>query len=787
MDLLVWQKAFEILPACSLGRLVSCGLLGLVLAACSTDGPGGGNLPPGATGTGANNPGGGASGVGAANNAGGTSGLGSGAASNGTGGALPPDDEPVDFFRDIQPILGEYCVRCHGGVRELGMPPLNLQSREPAAFTLGQAGKPESSMLYLRVIVDDPALRMPLAQPPLPADKVNKLRRWIFQGAPWPTQWSFAPVAAPDPAAVPVSNEAWVKTPVDRFVLNRLDGLKIAPSPEATKETLIRRVSLDLIGLPPTIAEVDAFVADASPTAYETVVDRLLASPSFGERWARHWLDQARYADSNGYQKDVTRPNAWRYRDWVVDSINGDQPFDEFTVEQIAGDLLPGSTALQKLATGFSRNTLKNDEGGVDPEEDRVLRTLDRTATIGTAWLGLTIGCTQCHSHPYDPIKHKEFYQLYAFFNNANETTVSVTGTTGNVNADVLSEGKRTTYLFTRGSFLNQDMSEAINGGTPAILPPLSARGATPDRLDLANWLVDAQNPLTSRVAVNTIWYHLFGQGLVTTLEDFGSRASYPSHPELLDWLASSFVSGGFSRKGIIRQIVLSSTYRQASAGRADVTIDAENVNLYRQNRFRVEAEVIYDSYKAVAGLLSNTVGGPGVYPPLPPQVDITYDGIEWPTSTGANANRRALYIFHQRSLLYPSLAVFDRPTAAYSVTGRSRSNTPLQALTTMHDAVFVDATRAFARRAQQEGGATLQEQIAYAFRLALGRAPTAEEAAELAALHADSKTAFDSAASDATAAVGSYAPAGVATAVAAAWVNTARAILNLDKFVTRD
>jgi hypothetical protein len=730
----------------------------------------------------------GAGGSGSSGDAGGMSGMAAGGGvSNGTGGALPPDDEPVDFFRDIQPILGEYCVRCHGGVRELGMPPLNLQSRDKAAFTLGQKGNPNSSILFLRTTLDDAALRMPLGQPPLLADKVNKLRRWIFQGAPWPTQWSFAPIAAPDPAVVTVSNEAWVKTPVDRFVLNRLDALAIAPSPEASKETLIRRVSLDLTGLPPTIEEVDAFLAEASPTAYETLVDRLLASTSFGERWARHWLDQARYADSNGYQKDLTRPNAWRYRDWVVDSINKDQPFSEFTLEQLAGDLLPGSTALQKLATGFSRNTLKNDEGGVDPEEDRVLRTLDRTATVGTAWLGLTIGCTQCHSHPYDPIKHKEFYQLYAFFNNANEVTASVPSDSGNVEADVLAEGKRTTYLFTRGSFLNQDMSEALSGGTPEILPPLNARGATPDRLDLANWLVDPKNPLTHRVAVNTIWYHLFGQGLVTTLEDFGSRASYPSHPELLDWLASSFVSGGFSRKAIVRQIVLSSTYRQASAGRADVTTDPENTSLYRQNRFRVEAEVIYDSYKAVSGLLSKTLGGPGVYPPLPAQADITYDGIEWPTSTGAAANRRALYIFHQRSLLYPSLAVFDRPTAAFSVTGRSRSNTPLQALTTMHDAVFVDAARAFARRVQEEGGASVDEQIAYAFRLALGRKPSAEEAGELAALHASSKTAFDSATSDATAAVGSFAPPGVPTAVAAAWVNTARTILNLDKFITRD
>jgi hypothetical protein len=730
-----------------------------------------------------------------AGNGGTIGGLGGSAGTAGATTELPADNEPVDFFRDIQPILGEYCVRCHGGVRELGAPPLNLQSREKAAFALGKAGVPESSILYLRVALEDPELRMPLGQPALPADKVNKLRRWIYQGAPWPTQWSFVPLASIDPSTVAVSNEGWAKTPIDRFILNRLDTLGIAPAAEASKETLIRRLSLDLVGLPPTLAEVDAFVADTAPNAYEALVDRLLASPAFGERWARHWLDQARYADSNGYQKDLTRPNAWRYRDWVVDSINADQPFDQFTTEQLAGDLLADSTALQKLATGFSRNTLKNDEMGVDPEEDRVLRVLDRTATIGTAWLGLTLGCTQCHSHPYDPIDHKEFYRLYAFFNTSDEVTATVplTGADpagGTLQADVMSEqtaNRRSTYLFTRGNFLNPDMSEPLQGAGPAILPPLIARGATPDRLDLAKWLVDAQNPLTARVAVNTIWYYLFGAGIVTTLEDFGSRATYPSHPKLLDWLASSFISSGFRRKALIKQLVLSATYRQSSAARPDVTIDAENTSLYRQNRFRVEAEIIYDLYLAVAGQLSSKRGGPPVYPPLPAQIDISYDGVTWPTSTGEDAHRRGLYTFHQRTLLYPSLAIFDRPSAAVSQTGRSRSNTPLQALTTLHDPVFVDAGRAFAQRVQTSGGSTLQERLIYAFRLALARPPSAQELTELEGVYNDSLATFQASPSEATAAVGAFQAEGVPVPEAAAWVNTARTLLNLDKFITRD
>jgi Protein of unknown function (DUF1549)/Protein of unknown function (DUF1553)/Planctomycete cytochrome C len=727
--------------------------------------------------------------------AGGGGGLATGASAGnaGTGGGLPlpADDVPVDFFRDIQPILGDYCVRCHGGVRELGMPALNLQSRDKAAFTLGQPGNPNASLLYIKVSIDDPELRMPLGQPALPADKLNKLRRWIFQGAPWPTQWSFAPLAVVDPTSLPVSNEAWVKTPLDRFVLNRLDQTKITPSAEAAKVTLIRRVALDLVGLPPTPTEVDAFVADTAVTAYETVVDRLLASPAFGERWARHWLDQARYADSDGYEKDNGRKSAWRYRDWVIDSLNADQPFDQFTIDQLAGDLEPNATPLSRLGTGFSRNTLRNDEDGADPEEDRTKRVLDRAATVGTAWLGLTLGCTQCHSHPYDPIKQQEFYRMYAFFDNADEVTTDVPNGADTLTADVLSErgnNRRKTYLFTRGDFLNPDKSSELQGGTPAVLPPMAARGATPDRLDLARWLVDAKNPLTPRVFVNTTWYHLFGQGLVTSLEDFGSRAIYPSHPEMLDWLASTFVSGGFSRKKLIRQIVLSATYRQASATRPDIVSDLENTLLYRQNRVRVEAEIVSDAFLAVSGLLSTKRGGPCVYPRIPPEIlDITYNGIDWPTSTGEDAHRRGLYTWHQRTQLYPSLAGFDRPNASVSVTGRDRSNTPLQPLITLHDPVYVEATQAFAKRVQEGASTGLHDQVTLAFRLAVARAPSAEESAELEKLYADAKATFTAAPDAAKAAVGKFQPQGVAMADAAAWVATARIVLNLDEFITRE
>lgn len=773
---MIWSRR-----ACALALMGGA----LCAASCAEKAPVRASAPAGASGMGGS----------VAAGAGGLSGSIAGSAgSAGTGGEmLPPDDAPVDFFRDIQPILGDYCVRCHGGVRELGMPVLNLQSRERAAFTLGQPGNPLSSILYLKVSLDDPELRMPLGQPALPPEKLNKLRRWIFQGAPWPTQWSFAPLGVVDPATLPVSNEAWIRSPLDRFVLNRLDQAKIAPSPEASKETLLRRVSLDLVGLPPSVAELEAFLADGSATAYEAVVERLLASPAFGERWARHWLDQARYADSDGYEKDNGRPNAWRYRDWVIDSLNADQPFDQFTIDQLAGDLRTDASPLSRLATGFSRNTLFNNEDGVDPEEDRTKRVLDRAATVGTAWLGLTLGCTQCHSHPYDPIKQQEFYQMYAFFDNADEVTTQVPRGSGaeTMPANVLSErtgSRRKTYLFTRGDFLNPDKSAELKGGTPAVLTPFTARGATPDRLDLANWLVDPKNPLTPRVAVNTVWYHLFGQGLVRSLEDFGSRATYPSHPELLDWLASSFVTKGFSRKQLIKQIVLSATYRQASLTRPEVASDLENTLLYRQNRLRVEAEIVSDAFLAVSGLLSSKRGGPSVYPPIPPEIlDITYNGIDWPTSTGEDAHRRGLYTWHQRTQLYPNLAGFDRPSASVSVTGRDRSNTPLQPLTTLHDVVFVEATQAFARRVQQDQKNGLHEQVVYAFRLALAREPSAAEATELEQLFADAKQGFTATPDAAAAAVGKFQPSGVAMADAAAWVATARIILNLDEFITRE
>jgi hypothetical protein len=729
---------------------------------------------------------------------------------------LPPDDAPVDFFIDIQPILNDNCVRCHGGVRELPLAPktpLNLQARARAARVLGQAGVPETSMLYLRVIDPDDNVRMPLGQQALPADKINKLRRWIFQGAPWPQQWSFAPLKDLQPSAVTVSDESWVKTPIDRFIMHRLDKEGVKPSPEANPTTLLRRVSLDLTGLPPTPQEIDAFVADTSPTAYEKVVDRLLASTAFGERWGRHWLDQARYSDSDGVEKDRVRLDSWRWRDWVIDSFNADQSFDQFTIEQIGGDYLPNATPLQIAANGFNRNTLLNREGGVDPEEDRWKRTIDRAATVAEAWLGLTLGCTQCHSHPYDDIKQKEFYQLYAFWNNADddihgEDQIDPTIDVGNrimvpSTADPASpqvpayyllertQNRRLTYLFTRGDYVNPDRTQALDPGTPAVLPPLTKRGAVADRLDLARWLVDPKNPLTPRVFVNTIWYHLFGRGLVSSLDDFGARAQFPSQPDLLDWLAGDFVKNGWKRKRVIKQMVMSATYRQSAVLRSDVPKDPENEWLARQNRVRVDAEIVIDIQLSAAGLLSRKMGGPSAFPPLPPELQDwvrgPYTKFVWPDTIGPDRYRRGVYTFHKRLANYPNLSVFDWPTSLISTTGRQRSNTPLQALATLHDTQFVEAAQGLARRVQQDKPGNLKDQIVWAFRLATARVPSDVEIGKLQALFTQEQARYAADGPGAKQVVGNFTPAGVAAADAAAWVVTASVILNLDEVLNRE
>ncbi|MBE7539671.1 MAG: DUF1549 domain-containing protein [Opitutaceae bacterium] len=787
----------------------------------------------------------------------------------------------VDYLRDVKPILTRHCVRCHGeGKEEAG---LRIDTAE--AMKLGGESGSISKLrhgresLLIEVITgthtDIP--RMPYKKPPLGADQIATLRAWVNQGAIAPQNeepgrfihWAFVPPSRPEPP--PVKQKRWVRNTIDRFILARLEKEAIKPSPEADRVTLLRRVSLDLTGIPPTPAEVDAFLRDRSRDAYERVVDRLLASSRYGERWARTWLDVARYSDSDGYSVDSPR-QIWKYRDWVISAFNRDLPYDRFVVEQLAGDLLPEPTLEQRVATGFNRNTQINQEGGIDPEQFRVESVVDRANTYGTAFLGLTVSCAQCHDHKFDPLTQKEYYQLFAFFNNSpndghgeskaggrlefpgesalppdhevelekartaltafldgksdhvvreiaeltpdsiqalkqktrdaiaipwaeqsleqrrdiyftlngadteflnlNQSFLALDRAPRFVSTLVMSElpAPRQTFLFINGDFTRH--GEAVSPGTPQELPPLTAQN--PNRLDLARWTVDPGNPLTARVAVNRIWQQYWGRGLVETENDFGTQGEPPSHPELLDWLATEFIAQGWSMKAMHRLIVTSAAYRQASTVRRDLeNIDPLNKLCARQTRIRLDAEVIRDVCLSASGLLFEKLGGPPVHPPQP-------DGVmalgqvrrPWPTSTGDDRHRRGIYTQRWRGTLHPAFAVFDAPDGVTACTRRLHSNTPLQALTLLNDPQFHEFSQALARRMLDTRRGGITSQIETAFRLCLARKPDRIERRRLVDLYQQQLQA----------ASGSDPQRRLE-----AWETVARVLLNLDETITRE
>jgi uncharacterized protein DUF1553/uncharacterized protein DUF1549 len=577
--------------------------------------------------------------------------------------------------------------------------------------------------------------------------------------------WAFVPPVRP-----PIPGPG---NPIDAFIRARLQKENIKPSPEADRATLIRRLSFDLTGLPPTVQEVDAFIGDPSGNAYENLVDRLLSSPHFGEQWARHWLDLARYADSDGYEKDGIRPNAYFYRDWVIRAINTDMPFDQFTIQQLAGDLLPNPTIEQKKATAFHRQTLTNKEGGVDQEEDRCKATTDRVNTTASVWLGLTVGCAECHNHKYDPISQHEYYQLYAFFNNASE--FELVSADEQISTDfigpprpiriatvVKADPPRKTHVHERGDFLRK--GEEVEPGTLKVLHAFKPRAEEPDRLDLARWLMARENPVTARVTVNHMWQHLFGRGLVNTPADFGTRGERPSHPELLDWLATEFPRLNWSRKAMIKLTVMSQTYRQSSRYRSELAErDPQNILLARQNRLRLPAENVRDAHLVVSGLLTRKIGGPSVRPPMPADIAaIGYaDSVKWKESQGEDRYRRGLYTFFQRTVPYPMLMTFDAPDSNTTCTRRERSNTPLQALTLLNDSTFFECAQTLGQRLAPDNRSR-EQTIARAFKTCLAREPRPEELARLEQFLEKQPPTM----------------AGVALA---------RTIMNLDEFVTRE
>ncbi len=822
---------------------------------------------------------------------------------------LAPAAAAVDYARDIEPILHERCYLCHGAQQQ--MSGLRLDSRE-AALKGGATGAviipgdPAASKLVARISSSSDGFRMPPGGEPLGASETSLISAWIAGGAVWPdshsgpeararqresaadSHWAFQPVRRPDPPDVNATDG--VRNPIDRFVLARLEAEGLAPSPEAAPETLLRRIHFDLVGLPPgALAEPSG--GDRS-SAYEEVVDRLLRSQHFGERWALPWLDLARYADSEGYERDPLRPHAWRWRHWVINAINQDMPFDRFTIEQIAGDLLPRATTEQRVATGFLRNGIKNREAGTKNAQKRFEETVDRVNTVANTWLGLTVGCAQCHDHKYDPISQREFYGMFAFFHNAVERDLEapLPGELGprlrteppyqrsleeirerygipalqaqwhermlsamdhpgvrtdwdhsvtewraaNDRADWLLrappeqlselEREKIEAWFLRGGGPDFAKDEDVKGriaqarkeiaalaearyqvsrayamverteplaaqlalrgdyralgsevspGVPAVLPDLPA-STRPVRLLLAEWIASEDNPLTARVEVNRIWQELFGRGLVETSENFGTQGEPPSHPELLDWLASEFVASGWSRKAIVRMIVTSATYRQASDDRADARErDPGNAWIARQNRLRLPAELIRDNALAVSGLLNPAIGGKSVFPPQPGGIsELSYSKKDWDEDTGPDRYRRGLYVFLRRTSPYPMLVNFDAPDTLTSVSRRERSNTSLQALNLLNDPVFLEAADALAYRLMQGDQSEFEARFERLAQRCLNRSPIAAETIHAKRFHAAQLERYQ---------------ARGAGAERAAWRELSRAMLSLDEFITRE
>jgi mono/diheme cytochrome c family protein len=781
-------------------------------------------------------------------------------AENGPDSATPAGTE-VRYNRDIRPILSNRCFKCHGPDLKKGG--LDLQSRDSATRELKSGhiavvpGKSADSELITRVSAEDASERMPPKGKGerLTPEQIAKLRAWIDQGARWEEHWAYVkPVRPPLP---PVTNLGWVRNAIDRFVLARLDREGLAPSPEADRPALLRRASLDLIGLPPTPQEVDAFVSDPSPDAYEKAVDRLLASPHYGEHQARPWLDQARYADTNGYEKDDRR-TIWPYRDWVIRAFNRDLPFDRFTIEQIAGDLLPGATPEQRIATGFHRNSMVNTEGGTDDEEFRVAAVVDRVNTTMEVWMGTTIHCAQCHNHKYDPFTQAEFYRLFAFFNSTEDRgrsnepilplpTPEQAARQRQLQAEIarphalpvtpdplaaallakLAQDRltalrkqeadirpastlvmkelakpRLTHILIRGN--HQKKGELTTPGVPAKLHPLppspqplsaEGRGAgsegLPNRLALARWLVDPNNPLVGRVTMNRIWARYFGRGFVETSEDFGVQGELPTHPELLDWLATELIAQKWSLKAMHRLIVTSATYRQS----ARVTPrlyerDPYNRLFARGPRFRMDAEMVRDNALAISGLLHRKIGGPSVFPYQPDGVWFNpYSRDKWEMSTNGDEYRRGLYTFWRRTAPYAAFMAFDAPSREVACERRPRTNTPLQALAILNDKAFVEPAAALARRLMAEVKGTEQDRAAYGFRLCVSREPSAVELRHLLELYRDNLNKYqkDPAAAKLLATSGlSEPPKEMDTAQLAAWTVVANVLLNLDETITK-
>lgn len=704
-----------------------------------------------------------------------------------SGNADPSVDIPegrISFNYQVRPILSDKCFTCHGpdvNKREAGLR-LDIQDsafaplrESPGAFAI-VPGDPESSELIRRVSSTDPSYQMPTPGShlgTLSPGEISILTSWIRQGARYEKHWAFLPpVKQPLPKT---GNKDWARNEIDHFILAKLQSLQLEPNNTATSEQLLKRISIDLTGLLPDKAAMDAFEKDHSDAAYEKMIDKFLSSASFGEKMALHWLDISRYSDSYGYQDDNIR-SQWPYRDWLIHAFNSNMPYDRFLTWQLAGDLLPQASKEQVLATAFLRNHKYTEEGGVIPEEYRVEYVVDKVKTYSKGLLAMTAECAQCHDHKYDPISQKDYFSLYAFFNNSKEqgfegdVSVSKPAKTpvlsisdddvrnmmqfinkqhpDTVQVSVMGEldTLRPTYLLNRGLY-DQPGERVEASSLPAVMKFDTARYA-PNRLGLAQWTVDKSNPLTARVFVNHLWQEIFGKGIVKTSGDFGMQGELPSHPELLDWLAVDFMEHDWNIKYLVKKILLSATYRQSAAvSPAQLRIDPDNIYLSRAPRLRVKAEIVRDIVLGSSGLLNRTLGGPSVKPYQPKGLwEAASSGrgvlVNYKQDRDSNLYRRGMYTFIKLTVPPPSLMIFDASNRDQCEVKRAVTSTPLQALVMLNDPMVLEASRVFAQQLVLQQRDSL-DRIRQAFRQVLCRQPSKKELALLEAYYAEQLQLF--------------------------------------------
>jgi hypothetical protein len=676
----------------------------------------------------------------------------------------------IDYNYHIRPILSDRCFKCHGPDANKRKAGLRLDTPEGAyaAFKDNPSmhaivpGHPESSDAFQRLITKDTSLRMPTMSSHLTVTphEIALIEKWIKQGAVYKPHWAFI---KPVKSALPDADEDWVRNPIDYFVYAKMAEKSLKPSPEASKEQLLKRVCLDLTGLPPTLEMQDRFLKDNSPQAYEKIINELISSKHYGEKMSIQWLDLARYADSHGYQDDGLR-TMWPWRDWVIHAFNSNYSYAKFVTWQLAGDLMPRPSKEMLLATGFNRNHKITQEGGVIDEEYRVEYVNDRTNTFSKSFLALTFECARCHDHKYDPISQKDYYSTYAFFNQVPEkglfgtidasfadppnmsiSTKDVQSIlkfihkkdTATVDVMVMADSSkhRPTYVLSRG---NYDMpGPEVGFGLPKSILPFTPAKYSQNRLGLARWVVDPANPLTSRVFVNRMWAQFFGRGIVKTVGDFGMQGELPTHPELLDWLAVDFQSHGWNIKRLVKQIVLSATYQQASTvSSASLKVDPENIYLSRMSRIRIPAEQIRDQVLASAGILNKEIGGPSVKTYQPKGLwEVATSGrgslMNYIQDHNQDLYRRGMYVFIKRTVPPPTMLIFDASNRDQCEVQRGRTNTPLQALVMMNDPHVLESSRVLASQFSREKG-SLEDKLTRAFRRIVCRAPKDKELAML-------------------------------------------------------